>query len=99
MPQTGDQNMSVINTRHDYWSWHKIRKCSVCGDDLNYPFIYWHGDNGLCICAPCCQRNKDGLIADLIQLAAIMDLQKLKLSYDVTLVRSSYKSLEAEAKA
>jgi hypothetical protein len=97
--------MSVINTRHDYHSdCRDSHKCSVCDDGLDYPFICWVGEGaGLYICGPCCRRIKDGLMADLIQLAATMDLRALKLSAytndTVTLVRSSRQKLEAEAEA
>jgi len=88
--------MSVINTHYDDWdNCRDNHKCFICGDNLSYPFAFWcEGGNPLCICGSCRQQSKDGLIA----VAAIMDLQDLKLSdRDVVLVRSRRQDLEAEA--
>src|SRR5262245_40338513 len=94
--------MSVINTHYE--DWHDCcdnHKCSICCGKISYPFVYWCDQyTQLCICGPYCQQNKDGLIADLIQVKAIMDLQDLKLSArDVTLIRSSRQNLEAKVRA
>jgi hypothetical protein len=60
--------------------------------------VCWQGGS-LCICSRCCQRIKDGLMADLIQVAATMDLRGLRQLCGhnaVTLVRSWRQDLEAE---
>jgi len=62
--------MSVINTKYDDHS--NVNKCAVCGGPLHFPFLCWHQEgsgSGLCICGCCCQRIKDGLMADMIQVA------------------------------
>jgi len=92
--------MSVINTKYDLPP--KDSRCAVCGGPLQFPFLCWDqagSGSDLCICGECCHRIKDGLMADMIQIAAILDMRKLRQLSDhhsVTLVRRKYEELEAE---
>ena len=87
--------MSVTNTRTGL-SFSSGCKCNVCGEKLWPPFIEWHGDSDIFICGRCCSKINRGLMADLIQCAAISDLQKLYGGF--TLDRRSVKHLEDEEK-
>jgi hypothetical protein len=92
--------MSVLNTQYDRpYSppLHESRKCSTCGGKLSYPFVCWESGDYMCICGKCCQTIKDGLTADLIQVAATWDMRALRRLSDcneITLVRSRRRDLE-----
>ena len=53
--------------------------CSVCGHPFlglhRFPILEWHGNTNIRICGKCCQKIKVGLIEDLIQVVAIMDMR------------------------
>ena len=68
--------MSVVTNKYDVCLRNHINKqpCLVCGNLVRYPFLEW--DN-IQICGPCCQRIKQGFTADLIHVAAIMDLHDI----------------------
>jgi hypothetical protein len=52
------------------------------------PCHYWDGEPELFICSGCCHRIKNGLVADMVQVAAIVDL--IRLGYrDAVLVREN----------
>ncbi len=51
-------------------------KCTRCGDRLFPPYLAWTGKSDFFLCGPCGERIKDGLIADLIQLSACVQLQR-----------------------
>ena len=73
--------MSVFDTQYDRpYSppLHKSHKCSTCGGKLSYPFVCWESGDYVCICGRCCQQIKDGLMADLIQVAATWDMRALR---------------------
>jgi hypothetical protein len=68
---------------------------SFCGEPLRFPFLEWHGSppgdgpfNIVSVCVPCCRKYSKGLRADLIQLEAIGELQKL-CGPRTTLIRAS----------
>ena len=68
--------MSVVTSRHDL-VYPAGPTCTFCGDKQYHPpFIQWMGDRELVICGKCCS-GLDGLVADIIQLTAIMELQRL----------------------
>jgi hypothetical protein len=80
--------MSVITNKENDWS--NVRgsgkKCCVCGDKIHhFPFLHWHG-SPIILCAGCCESIKRGLMADLIHVIAIKDLNELGYN-DETLVR------------
>ena len=62
------------------------KPCAVCEKPLQYPFVHWEQ---ILLCAPCCGRIRRGLVADMIQVAAAAELQKVYP--DSTLVRRSVK--------
>jgi hypothetical protein len=85
--------MSVILSKENRMSSRKPEtKCFECHRALGYPFVEW---NSLFICAPCCGRIKNGLLADIVQAAAIADLHDLGYR-GVTLVRTSINTVERD---
>jgi len=89
--------MPIILGAHCDYQRMANRKCAVCGNKVEYPFLHWDSPAAMCICGDCCHEIKRGLTADLIQIAAIVDLQKLGYGGDVTLVRDSNQRLATEA--
>ena len=88
--------MTVCNSEdddlHDFKPGRHGNPCSCCGGMLQYPFLAWGGEGeGFCLCSICCQRCRDGLIADLIHCAAIAEMQELPGDYykHTTLVRKN----------
>ena len=68
--------MTVLKTEYDYpysSRLQKSHKCSTCGGNLYFPFVCWEGGDDVCICGKCCQQIKDGLMADMIQVAAALN--------------------------
>ena len=56
--------------------------CTVCNQKLWPPFVLWRNDASsdsrhILICGDCTLSIKDGLMADLIQVAAIKELNRL----------------------
>jgi hypothetical protein len=97
--------MTVVLSR-DYFLYPKNPTCWVCGERLYHPpFVTWtvHGNSGgedMVICAGCCRNLRDGLMADLIHLLAIVDLRAVATHYNnFTLVRTHQDSVDATAKA
>jgi hypothetical protein len=91
--------MSVFNTKYDdVCNHHEKSKCNICEHRLTFPFMCWEGANPpITICGHCCQEIKRGFTADLVQLAATMEMQGLGYRFgDTVLVRRSTKRLEAE---
>ena len=89
--------MSVINTTSDV----KIfglqnSECNICDEKLWPPFVMWNGKtNHIFICRECC-NIKEALMADLVQAAAIAEINRLGYG-DITLVRKSRKEVEETA--
>lgn len=84
--------MTVINSTEHYLFEHTV--CSICRGALHPPFVSWDGAElaVLRICATCCRRHRNGLMADMVQVAAIGELgQRHK-----TLVRKSNDEVEAD---
>ena len=89
--------MTVVNTEEDaahFWpSCEPDRKCTVCRGQLMLPFLAWlcePPEPSVLICPPCCRKIKTGLVADLIQVAAISELSSLGEPYSKeTLVREN----------
>ena len=66
--------MSIyLHAKHDYQNWKSICRCAICNGSLQYPFFAWGPTFALCL--RCAQTNKDGIMSDLIHLAAIADLR------------------------
>ena len=57
--------------------------CTFCGDRIaSYPHVYWMGGaETVYICNSCCEDLKQPLMADLIQVSAIMELKTLSPVY------------------
>jgi hypothetical protein len=84
--------MSVIlNKFDDHYSSHG-KPCSVCETKLHFPFVHWEQ---IRICASCCGQIMRGLVADMIQVSAAAELQRIYP--DSTLVRRSVTQMEKEA--
>jgi hypothetical protein len=71
--------MTVINTKDDVSLCLPDDVCNLCRGELVPPFFEWmcRGGPNLHICGRCCHTNKRGIIADLIQLAATVELRSL----------------------
>lgn len=69
--------MSAITGKHDDHCGtlrHPERKCAECNKEIyRYPFLEW---NSVRFCGDCCHKIKKGFTADLIHVAAIVELQK-----------------------
>lgn len=71
--------MSVITDRYSGESFSSSKPdtvCIICKEKLWGAFVEWHGTD-LFICAPCCRKIKNGLMADMVHAAAIADLRDL----------------------
>jgi hypothetical protein len=93
-----EEMMTIVTNKHnDYFGW-LGHECCLCADRVyRYPFLGW--SNQLIICAECCSVNKRGLIADLVHIAAIVELHKVDPEYNgQTLVRCNVSSLEKAGK-
>jgi hypothetical protein len=92
--------MSVITSRHDaaLAFLPAEYRCVVCGaKHLTPPFVQWMCERDLVICGECCSGLAHGLVADLIQVAAIVKLQRLFPGF--TLIRKERQEVDAAAKA
>ena len=74
--------MAVITTRGSLYDLHTGgSNCSVCNDKLQAPFVAWMCTEGpvgdLFFCGTCCRKIKNGLMADMIQVAAIAEINAL----------------------
>jgi hypothetical protein len=82
---------------------HPLRPALRRARAITYPFLQWEGSSSLRICGPCCRSIKNGLIADLIQIVATMEIRSLggrdHSGYyaNTRLVRRTRAELEAEA--
>ena len=74
-------------------------KCTHCGDGLFPPYLAWTGKSDFFLCGPCGERIKDGLVSDLVQLAAVVQLQRHQPGTDMTLTRQRVSKLEAGERA
>jgi hypothetical protein len=92
--------MTVVISEHDIYAPRSDTKpsCTVCGiDHLHYPFLWWQGETDICICRWCCAKIKAGFTADLVQVAAIVEMQAVNSAYSTsTLQRRSPVDLKAD---
>ena len=85
--------MAVIAVDEDRAYAHQA-DCSLCGERLLVPFVtYSHKKGGLCLCSECCTTMRRGLVADMVQTAAIIEMGLPSF----TLVRSDVAALKVEA--
>lgn len=89
--------MSVVNSKYDdMYSFfnNENKKCCNCDEVIcRYPFMCWWGE--VAFCGECCHKIKGGFTADLIQVAATVEIQNLCNRYhDRMLVRESRGALE-----
>jgi hypothetical protein len=64
--------MSIVtNEANDLFGVKDQQKCAHCNYPLRYPFLHW---DSFCLCGDCARSARKGLTADLIHIAAIMDL-------------------------
>ena len=87
--------MTVITNQYQPGGVHGATVCSACGEDLGFPYVRWLGHREINFCGKCCRNLKRGLVADLIQAAAIEDMQSLGY-YNFTLLRGTIKTAEAQ---
>lgn len=86
----------IISEATDWWTTsYPDSKCCVCQGRLGFPRLDWKGSS-LKICGRCCVKIKRGFIADLIHVAAIVELNDAGYPGQ-TLVRKSTREVEAEA--
>jgi hypothetical protein len=87
--------MSVINTKYeDHCGAHDKFTCDACNGKLDFPFVFWYGARSLRVCGRCCQESKEGLMADVIQVAATWDLRDCLHGPSLILVRDGRQRLE-----
>ena len=93
--------MSVVTTKSDVSFCSPDDRCNICDSKLWPPFLKWRAHTNILICGSCCQNIRPGLTADLIQLSAIVEMNRLGHGYyrDQTLVRKDKKKAEAETLA
>ena len=90
--------MSVMLSKNCPWYPSKP-ECTVCGDQLcGPPFVQWMGTEEMIICPRCCRGLLTGLVADMIQVVAIADIQA-RGYHGCTLVRASQKDVNTKEKA
>ena len=65
--------------------------CSLCDGYLHYPFLYWRGQRELFICSCCCVGQGNGLRADLLQVEAIAELQRLYPEFTLERKRQTWR--------
>jgi hypothetical protein len=54
---------------------HDEAPCALCGGGLKVPFVvYNHNKAVACFCSDCCTTLRRGLMADMVQVAAIVEL-------------------------
>ena len=46
-------------------------RCFQCNGPALYPFVRWRGHLNIIICAKCCARIIDGLLADIMEVELI----------------------------
>ena len=85
--------MSVVNTKFSFSISSPEDKCSVCDAKLWPPFVEWHGHTNIFICGECCDI-RHSLMADLIQCAAIVEINRFEHFRGTTLVRELTKKVE-----
>jgi hypothetical protein len=66
--------MSVILCKSDDVYEALGKPCSACGKSVKYPFVCWER---IIVCGACCGQIRRGLAADLLQVAAVAELQTL----------------------
>jgi hypothetical protein len=95
--------MTVITDASSF-TMNSEKRCSFCGNRyVFYPYIEWHGypedDAGdtaeITICKHCCQRYGKGLHADIMQVNAICELERLYPGF--TFVRTTRAENERKA--
>jgi hypothetical protein len=86
--------MSVVTNKHDDYrgSIKRGERCNLCGTKVWYPFLVWDEERIIHICDDCCHKIRNGFIADLVQIAAIVDLRRLYPGF--TLTRHDRQTLE-----
>jgi hypothetical protein len=77
--------MSIIQYSGEVGDGAPSAKCNVCGGHLYYPHIQYCY---LYICHECAQHNTKGLMLDLVQCRAILEMKKIA-DRDVTLERTT----------
>jgi hypothetical protein len=78
--------MSIVTNKHHDFSGalRDNAKCAICGYWVRPPYLEWIAETTIRICGRCCHSIKGGLVADLVQIAAIVDLQEYYPSFTLT---------------
>lgn len=91
--------MSVVIHKDGDYRNNLGNRCSFCDTKLRPPFVVWDcmpsSEADLLICGPCCRKIKNGLMADLVQVAAIAELHDLGYR-GMTLDRRSHREVSEE---
>jgi hypothetical protein len=53
---------------------HKEAPCALCGGELKVPFVVYSHGPAACFCSECCTTLRRGLMADMAQVAAIVEI-------------------------
>jgi hypothetical protein len=87
----GDSMVIITDQSVSYFE--RNGECSFCRDRLNEPYLQWEStpvgkdapaSNVISICKKCCLRCGKGLRADLIQIEAIAEIERLVPGYTLT---------------
>lgn len=70
---TSEQDKSTLKVTEDH--------CTICRAELHPPFLEWVCKSSLYFCGACCRQIKDGMMADLIQVSAITELQAVGVKH------------------
>jgi hypothetical protein len=91
--------MTVVAAQNDIYA-QGNHTCSICNGKLRPPFVMWMTcAEDLFFCSQCCRRIKNGLMADIIQVSAIAELNALDdHGGNATLVRRDVRDVEREIK-
>jgi hypothetical protein len=70
---------------------HKEAPCALCGGELKVPFVVYSHGPAACFCSECCTTLRRGLMADMVQVAAIVEMG---FTGSTTLVRCNIDDLK-----
>ena len=78
--------MSIVQCCGEYADDHS--ECDICGKAMEPPYMVWLGrKQELAFCSKCCADNGRGMIADIVQLAAIHQTKQMMPGFTLERVR------------
>jgi hypothetical protein len=90
--------MSVILSRKDPFHPTSGARCTFCSEQLFVPFVHWAREIDIFICSDCAPGLRRGLTADLIQVDAIRELQRIGYA-GMTFVRETTAAVDKRKEA